>query len=96
MKDQVHPAKMKEGQPQLTMTSITSLEDLGPFFASICDNVTRQQTKSRTKQMTLGAFRQTSISQSQGSSSKSRENASDVINAIIERDFLEQLHTNSK
>ncbi len=45
MDGEVRPAELKEGQPQLTMTSIKSLDDLGPFFASICENVTRQQTK---------------------------------------------------
>lgn len=66
----VHPANLKEGQPQLTMTSLSCLDDLAPFFASICNNVTRQQTKSKTE---------------------IPHSAIDVINAIIEKDFLEAL-----
>ncbi len=65
--EDVKPLRLVEGQLQLTMTSIASLEDLGPFFASICHNVSRQQAKSHAKARA----------------------GEDLINAVIERDFLE-------
>ena len=43
--DEVKPLRLKRGEPQLTMASIFNLEDLAPFFAAICNGVTRQQTK---------------------------------------------------
>lgn len=75
MEDDVFPARLKEGQPQLTMTSISSLDDLGPFFASICNNVTRQQAKSNKGR--------------QKSPKKAQGERNDVINSMLERDFLE-------
>ncbi len=69
----VRPLDLMEGQPQLSMTSITSLDDLGPFFASVCQNVTRQQTKSS------------------GIPSDQKQKTKEMINDIIERDFLEAI-----
>ena len=71
------PTPLIEGQPQLTMSSINTLEDLAPFFASICDNVTRQQTKSHSK------------ANSESLQPVGQKSAMAVINAIIEKDFLE-------
>lgn len=70
---------MIEGQPQLTMTTIQTLEDLAPFFASICDNVTRQQTKSHSR------------ANANDESLLPQKSAMDAINAIIQRDFVENL-----
>ena len=78
--EQVKAMSLKEGEPQLTMTSIFALDDLAPFFAAICESVTRQQTKacqSRRKKI----LRQ--------SSTASRMADSELINSIIERDFME-------
>ena len=47
---------LKEGEPQLTMTSIFSLEDLAPFFAAICESVTKQQTKGQSRRKPLRSF----------------------------------------
>ena len=71
MDQRVEPASLREGEPQLTMTTIQSLHDLGPFFASVCRNVSRQQAKRA-----LGA-------------TGSPRRTSEVIDAILERDFLE-------
>merc|ERR1719266_2823566 len=49
--EKVKPMTLKSGEPQLTMTSIYSLEDLAPFFAALCDGVTRQQTTSKSKKI---------------------------------------------
>ena len=83
---------LKRGEPQLTMTAIFSLEDLAPFFAAICDGVTRQQTRARpkknseTKLSDLSDFerlrRQENISTS---------SSLELIDAILERDFLESV-----
>merc|ERR1711997_261703 len=54
--ESVHPMSLKEGEPQLTMTSIFSLEDLAPFFAAICESVTKQQTKGQSKRKPLRSF----------------------------------------
>jgi hypothetical protein len=75
--DKVKPISLKEGEPQLTMTSIFSLDDLTPFFAAVCDNVTRQQTKGQKRQRL------------RRSTSRLQNDSIDVINSIIERDFLE-------
>ena len=69
---------LKEGELQLTMTSIFSLEDLAPFFAAICQGVTRQQTKGQ------GRIRRQSTRIIDYSNSE-------LIDSIIERDFLETL-----
>ncbi|XP_059082535.1 protein dopey-1-like isoform X2 [Tigriopus californicus] len=79
IEDKVHPVKLTEGQPILTMTSIGSLEDLGPFFASICENVTRQQTK--TKKNRAHRNREKTWS--------TEKPTNDIIDAILEKDFLE-------
>ena len=91
----VSVAHMKEGQPQLTMTSISSLEDLGPFFASICNNVTRQQTRTKTSSPRVSLARQTSIGVS-SQNNADRDEAMEVINALIERDFLEHLQSENQ
>ena len=67
---------LKEGEPQLTMTSIFALDDLAPFFAAICQGATRQQTKGQ------GRIRR------QNSRIAEYSNA-ELIDSIIERDFLE-------
>ena len=77
--DDVEPTTMVEGQPQLSMTSIEALEDLAPFFASICDNVTRQQAKNHSN------FAR------QKSQSRASFEAMNYINSILEQDFLEPL-----
>ena len=72
--ESVHPMSLKEGEPQLTMTSIFSLEDLAPFFAAICESVTKQQTKGQRKRKLLRSF------------TKQAPTDSDQ---LIEQDFLE-------
>ena len=52
--DEVKPLRLKRGEPQLTMASIFNLEDLAPFFAAICNGVTRQQTKGWTTSTRVG------------------------------------------
>jgi len=71
---------LAEGQPQLTMTSITSLDDLAPFFASICENVTRQIARNDCSGGGGGS----------GSSALSSD-VTERIDRIIEADFLEAL-----
>jgi hypothetical protein len=75
--DNVKPMNLKEGEPQLTMTSIYSLDDLAPFFAAICQGVTRQQTKGQ------GRLRR------QSSRVVIHNSNADLIDSLIERDFLE-------
>lgn len=80
MDNKVEAAQLAEGQPQLTMTSITSLDDLAPFFASICENVTRQIARNDCS--------------GGGGGSGSLALSSDMterIDRIIEADFLEAL-----
>ena len=71
--ESVHPMSLKEGEPQLTMTSIFSLEDLAPFFAAICESVTRQQTKGQKRKLLRSFTRQAPTDSDQ----------------LIEQDFLE-------
>ena len=40
---QVEPLKFCKGHLQLRMKSIQSLDDLAPFFASVCNDVILQQ-----------------------------------------------------
>jgi len=72
--ESVHPMSLKEGEPQLTMTSIFSLEDLAPFFAAICESVTKQQTKGQSRRKPLRSF--------------TRQAPTDS-DQLIEQDFLE-------
>ena len=74
--DNVKAMNLKEGEPQLTMTSIYSLDDLAPFFAAICQGVTRQQTKGQ------GRLRRQS-------SRVIHDSNADLIDSLFERDFLE-------
>ena len=74
------PATLTEGQPLLTMTSVTSLDDLAPFFATVCQSVTKQQTKSHNRR--------------EAKTKKAKPvqaNNAGVVSSIIERDFLENL-----
>lgn len=80
MDNKVEAALLAEGQPQLTMTSITSLDDLAPFFASICENVTRQIARNDCSGGGGGS----------GSSALSSD-VTERIDRIIEADFLEAL-----
>ena len=77
MDNKVEASQLAEGQPQLTMTSITSLDDLAPFFASICDNVTRQIARNDGG--------------GGGGSSALSSDVTERIDRIIEADFLEAL-----
>lgn len=81
---------LKSGEPQLTMTAIFSLEDLAPFFAALCDGVTRQQTRSKPKKRSNSKLSNTSnpISCRQQEQANA-SSAANLINAILERDFLE-------
>ncbi len=79
---------LKEGEPQLTMTSIFSLDDLTPFFASICDSVTRQQTKGHSRSVTTAAAPSSAYRRRRSASNWSTDSV-ELINSIIERDFLE-------
>ena len=80
MDNKVEAAQLAEGQPQLTMTSITSLDDLAPFFASICENVTRQIARNDVGGGGGGT----------GSPALSSD-MTERIDRIIEADFLETL-----
>ena len=68
--------RLKSGEPQLTMTSIDSLDDLAPFLAAICEDVTRQQAKS-------------SVHLHHEERNDPVQAAADIVGALIERDFLE-------
>ena len=83
--ESVRAMSLKEGEPQLTMTSIFALDDLAPFFAAICESVTRQQTKAGTGQS------QRSKKIARQSSTNRLAADSELINSIIDRDFLENL-----
>jgi len=89
MKTTVSCVELAEGEPQLTMTSISSLNDLAPFFAGICRNVTRQQTKNQGRGRVLPSPLPGHGHQQPGHSRMSHKKAAEKINAIIERDFLE-------
>ena len=77
MGGKVEAVQLSEGQPQLTMTSITSLDDLAPFFASICDNVTRQIARN--------------VDGGGAGSSALSADMMERIDRIVEADFLEAL-----
>ena len=77
MDNKVEASQLAEGQPQLTMTSITSLDDLAPFFASICDNVTRQIARN--------------VDGGGAGSSALSADMMERIDRIVEADFLEAL-----
>ena len=81
---------LKSGEPQLTMTSIYSLEDLAPFFAALCDGVTRQQTTSKSKKISKVSD-QIEHENSSQRKNLSASSSSDIIDAILERDFLESV-----
>ena len=81
--ESVKAMSLKEGEPQLTMTSIFALDDLAPFFAAICESVTRQQTKACQSRQSKKMLRQSSTNRLAADS--------ELINSIIERDFLENL-----
>ena len=75
--ESVKAMNLKEGELQLTMTSIISMDDLSPFFAAICESVTRQQTTACQRRKLRRSITSTFHTDSQ------------LINSIIERDFLE-------
>ena len=81
---------LKSGEPQLTMTSIYSLEDLAPFFAALCDGVTRQQTTSKSKKISRVSD-QIEHENSNPRKNLSASSSSEIIDAILERDFLESV-----
>ena len=81
---------LKSGEPQLTMTSIYSLEDLAPFFAALCDGVTRQQTTSKSKKISKVSD-QIEHENSNPRKNLSASSSSEIIDAILERDFLESV-----
>ena len=82
---------LKSGEPQLTMTAICSLEDLAPFFAALCDGVTRQQTTCKSSRSSNSKESE----QIEQDNSNQRKNtyvsSSDIIDAVLERDFLESV-----
>ena len=75
--ESVKAMNLKEGELQLTMTSIISMDDLSPFFAAICESVTRQQTTACQRRKLRRSITSTFHTDSE------------LINSIIERDFLE-------
>lgn len=84
------PARLHEGVPLLTMTNISSLEDLGPFFACICENVTRQQTKTKNRHRSKSPSLEQPQFGAEGARG-GRQRSLEVIDAIIEKDFLEEV-----
>merc|ERR1719414_1086430 len=89
---EVKPMTLKLGEPQLTMTSICSLEDLAPFFAALCDGVTRQQTTCKSSR--ISNFKVSDQAKHENSNPRkniSASSSSDIIDAILERDFLESV-----
>ena len=82
---------LKSGEPQLTMTAIYSLEDLAPFFAALCDGVTRQQTTYKAKK--ISNSKQSNLADHQNSNLRKNVSAtsSDIIDTVLERDFLESV-----
>jgi len=95
--DDIKPVRLKRGEPTLTMTSIYTLHDLAPFFAAICNGVTRQQTKKSPNNKNNNSIHHSSNNYSVRNAanvekaSQSLSNSSDLINSIIERDFLEPI-----
>ena len=75
--ENVKAMTLKEGELQLTMTSIFTMDDLTPFFAAICESVTRQQTTACQRRKLRRSI------------TSNCHTDSDLINSIIERDFLE-------
>ena len=83
---------IKSGEPQLTMSAICSLEDLAPFFAALCDGVTRQQTRCKPKKISHSKSSGMSHTEKmQCAKNKEMSSSSDLINGILERDFLESV-----
>ena len=89
---------LKRGEPQLTMTSIFSLDDLAPFFAAVCDGVTRQQTTAKPKKILETRVSDMSDKighderpSRQSDSSPCATSSLELIDAILERDFLESV-----
>jgi len=87
--EKVKPVILKSGEPQLTMTTILSLDDLAGFFAALCDGVTRQQTRAKPQ----------SISNSTSDAFDPKKyyvkdndiSTISIMDAILERDFLESV-----
>ena len=82
---------LKSGEPQLTMTAIHSLEDLAPFFAALCDGVTRQQTTYKAKKISNSKPSNQVEHQNSKLRKKAPATSSDIIDAVLERDFLESV-----
>jgi hypothetical protein len=78
--EHVEATVLIEGEPQLTMTSINSLNDLAPFFASICQNVTRQMMTKDKSRLHNGQDRTKTMDEAE---------MMEDIDRIIEFDFLE-------
>jgi hypothetical protein len=87
--EKVKPVILKSGEPQLTMTTILSLDDLAGFFAALCDGVTRQQTRAKPQLIsnsTSDAFDPKKYYVKDNDIS-----TVSIMDAILERDFLESV-----
>ena len=82
---------LKPGEPQLTMTAIFSLEDLAPFFAALCDGVTRQQTTWKSNRNSNSKLSDQIEHENSNSKKNFSVSSSDIIDAVLERDFLESV-----
>ena len=83
---------IRSGEPQLTMTAICSLGDLAPFFAALCNGVTRQQTRFKPKKMSYSKSSDVSDTDKiQGVKNKDMSSSADLVDGILERDFLESV-----
>ena len=81
---------LKREEPQLTMTNICSLEDLAPFFAAICNDVTRQQTRHETKNNPEAKLSNLSdVEKLRRREALSSSSSLELVDAILERDFIE-------
>ena len=87
--EKVKPVFLKSGEPQLTMTTILSLDDLAGFFAALCDGVTRQQT--RAKPLSISNSTSDAFDPKKYYVKDNDISTISIMDAILERDFLESV-----
>lgn len=72
----VPPRPIIAGEPLLTMRSVSSLDELAPWFTTLSLSLTRQQTRSMTTNKTRADTSRSPL---------------DTIERIIEIDFMEDI-----
>ena len=91
----VPPRPIIAGEPLLTMRSVSSLEDLAPWFSTLSLSLTRQQTRSMTTGATPHNMATTRydvhINSEHSQNLDLIRSPIDTIERIIEIDFMEEI-----